>query len=326
MPSGCCRRAANPLESRASKCASSFVRFSVERKRHVLYRCATGDDSFTARGRRPGRSIRRARAQGRRARPHQRARGARRTRSALSERDRARVRSGCLRRRRRRDVDQRRDDHWSRPSRLCSSCDRARHRIRDRRRPPNADAPFERHPNRMRAPPHRSSRNIQCAGRQLRHTGRSCAQMIGSTRRWRVGDEHRRERAARRHRATATYRTATADRRCDAAERGSDASVRSGRMTRTLASPTGFARRALAPRVRPASLHIVWACVRYAASVQYQRVTLSDLSAAAGVSERRVRDAFSDCHGMSPTAYLRVAALLRGATRASRRSVRTRSP
>ena len=72
---------------------------------------------------------------------------------------------------------------------------------------------------------------------------------------------------------------------------------------------TGFARRALAPRVRPASLHIVWACVQYAASVQYQRVTLSDLSAAAGVSERRVRDAFSDCHGMSPTAYLRVAAL-----------------
>ena len=59
----------------------------------------------------------------------------------------------------------------------------------------------------------------------------------------------------------------------------------------------------------PASLRIVWTCVQYAASVQYQRVTLSDLSAAAGVSERRVRDAFSDCHGMSPTAYLRVAAL-----------------
>ncbi len=59
----------------------------------------------------------------------------------------------------------------------------------------------------------------------------------------------------------------------------------------------------------PASLRIVWTCVQYAASVQYQRVTLSDLSAAAGVSERRVRDAFNDCHGMSPTAYLRVAAL-----------------
>ena len=78
-------------------------------------------------------------------------------------------------------------------------------------------------------------------------------------------------------------------------------------MTRTLAS------RPIRPpapaRVRPASLRIVWTCVQYAASVQYQRVTLSDLSAAAGVSERRVRDAFNDCHGMSPTAYLRVAAL-----------------
>ena len=61
---------------------------------------------------------------------------------------------------------------------------------------------------------------------------------------------------------------------------------------------------------RPSSLRIVWACVRYAASVRYQRVTLDDLSAAASVSERRVRDAFSDCHGMSPTAFLRVAALL----------------
>ena len=61
---------------------------------------------------------------------------------------------------------------------------------------------------------------------------------------------------------------------------------------------------------RPSSLRIVWACVRYAASVRYQRVTLDDLSAAANVSERRVRDAFSDCHGMSPTAFLRVAALL----------------
>ena len=65
-----------------------------------------------------------------------------------------------------------------------------------------------------------------------------------------------------------------------------------------------------AGRGRPSSLRIVWACVRYAASVRYQRVTLNDLSAAASVSERRVRDAFSDCHGMSPTTFLRVAALL----------------
>ena len=70
------------------------------------------------------------------------------------------------------------------------------------------------------------------------------------------------------------------------------------------------ARGTAAARGRPSSLRIVWACVRHAASVRYQRVTLDDLSAAAGVSERRVRDAFSDCHGMSPTAFLRVAALL----------------
>ena len=67
----------------------------------------------------------------------------------------------------------------------------------------------------------------------------------------------------------------------------------------------------LAPAANaPSSSHIVWACMRYAASVRYQSVTLSDLCAAAGVSERRVRDAFTDCYGMSPTAYLRVVALL----------------
>ena len=71
-----------------------------------------------------------------------------------------------------------------------------------------------------------------------------------------------------------------------------------------------FSRRPLAFQARPTSVHIVRACLQYAASMRYQRVTLSDLSAAAGVCERRVRDAFSDCHGMSPTAYLRVAALL----------------
>ena len=46
----------------------------------------------------------------------------------------------------------------------------------------------------------RTAPNIQCAGRQLLHTGRSCAQMIGSTRRWGVGGEYRCERATRRHR------------------------------------------------------------------------------------------------------------------------------
>ena len=49
--------------------------------------------------------------------------------------------------------------------------------------------------------------------------------------------------------------------------------------------------------------------MRYATSVRYQGVTLGDLSAVAGVSERRVHDAFSDWHGVAPTAYLRAAAL-----------------
>ena len=70
-----------------------------------------------------------------------------------------------------------------------------------------------------------------------------------------------------------------------------------------------FPRPALVPRARPASVRIVRACVQYASSVQYQGVTLSDLSGVAGVSERRVRDAFSEWHGTSPTAYLRAAAL-----------------
>ena len=86
-----------------------------------------------------------------------------------------------------------------------------------------------------------------------------------------------------------------------------------------------FARRALAPRVRHASLHIVWACVQYAASVQYQRVTLSDLSAAA----RCLRTTRTRCiqrlprHVANRLPTRRGAA--RGATQASRRSVCTRS-
>ena len=38
-------------------------------------------------------------------------------------------------------------------------------------------------------------------------------------------------------------------------------------------------------------------------------VTLAGLCAVSGVSERRVRSAFYECYQMSPTAYLRVAAL-----------------
>ena len=61
---------------------------------------------------------------------------------------------------------------------------------------------------------------------------------------------------------------------------------------------------------RPSSRQIVWACVQYAARVQYHCVALSDLSDSAGVSERRVRRAFSECLDISPTAYLRTAALV----------------
>ena len=116
-------------------------------------------------------------------------------------RDRARVRSGCLRRRHRRNVDQRRDDHRSRPSRLRRSCNRARHRLRDRRRP-RADAPLERHPNRMRAFRTRRSRIIRCAGRQLRHSRR----IMRSDDRFdaevsQLATNTRHKRAARRHRA-----------------------------------------------------------------------------------------------------------------------------
>jgi AraC family transcriptional regulator, ethanolamine operon transcriptional activator len=61
--------------------------------------------------------------------------------------------------------------------------------------------------------------------------------------------------------------------------------------------------------VRPNCARVVRACEEFAASANYQGVTLAGLCGAAGVSERRVRQAFYDCFGMSPTAYLRVAAL-----------------
>ena len=69
--------------------------------------------------------------------------------------------------------------------------------------------------------------------------------------------------------------------------------------------PPSFPRRA-----HPGSRQIVRACVRSAARERYHCVTLSDLSDSAGVSERRVRRAFSECLDISPTAYLRTAALL----------------
>ena len=56
-------------------------------------------------------------------------------------------------------------------------------------------------------------------------------------------------------------------------------------------------------------VRVVRACEEFAAAAHYQSVTLTGLCGAAGVSERRVRQAFYDCFGMSPTAYLRIAAL-----------------
>lgn len=60
---------------------------------------------------------------------------------------------------------------------------------------------------------------------------------------------------------------------------------------------------------RLTSARIVRTCEDYARKSRYQDVTLAGLCEASGVSERRVRSAFSECYQMSPTAYLRVAAL-----------------
>jgi AraC family ethanolamine operon transcriptional activator len=60
---------------------------------------------------------------------------------------------------------------------------------------------------------------------------------------------------------------------------------------------------------RLTSAGIVRTCEDYARKWRYQDVTLAGLCEASGVSERRVRSAFYECYQMSPTAYLRVAAL-----------------
>ena len=72
---------------------------------------------------------------------------------------------------------------------------------------------------------------------------------------------------------------------------------------------------------RLTSARIVRTCEDYARKWRYQDVTLAALCEASGVSERRVRSAFSECYHMSPTAYLRVAAL-----NAVRREPRRRTP
>lgn len=63
------------------------------------------------------------------------------------------------------------------------------------------------------------------------------------------------------------------------------------------------------PRTRLVSERIVDACLRHAESARYQCVSLDDLCAVSSVSERRVRHAFYECLGTSPTGYLRAAAL-----------------
>ncbi len=60
---------------------------------------------------------------------------------------------------------------------------------------------------------------------------------------------------------------------------------------------------------RRTSARIVRTCEDYARKWRYQNVTLAGLCEVSGVSERRVRSAFYECYQMSPTAYLRVAAL-----------------
>lgn len=59
------------------------------------------------------------------------------------------------------------------------------------------------------------------------------------------------------------------------------------------------------------SMRITHLCEEFAEATRYRDVTLTKLCAASGFGERRVRAAFYDCYGMSPTAALRIAALHR---------------
>ena len=65
----------------------------------------------------------------------------------------------------------------------------------------------------------------------------------------------------------------------------------------------------LVPHTRLNSVHIAHVCEDHAARKRHHGITLADLCDASGASERRVRHAFHECYGMSPTAYLRIAAL-----------------
>jgi len=76
---------------------------------------------------------------------------------------------------------------------------------------------------------------------------------------------------------------------------------------RSLARDAGCA--SVTTRAHNNSVRIVRACEQYAAEMSYQNVTLADLCRVADSSERRVRRAFYECYNMSPTAFLRIAAL-----------------
>ena len=57
------------------------------------------------------------------------------------------------------------------------------------------------------------------------------------------------------------------------------------------------------------SMRITRVCEEHAEVTRFHDVSLASLCAVTGMSERRVRQAFYECYGMSPTALLRVAAL-----------------
>ena len=80
-------------------------------------------------------------------------------------------------------------------------------------------------------------------------------------------------------------------------------------MTRGRAAPTIATMTITGTRPPTRSDHISEACVSFARAAGYRDIRIVDLCAVSGVSERRVRDAFYECHGMAPTAYLRLLAL-----------------
>ncbi len=63
------------------------------------------------------------------------------------------------------------------------------------------------------------------------------------------------------------------------------------------------------PSASVGSVGIAVRCEEHAVDARFQGLTMAGLCRASGRSERRVRQAFYDCYGVSPFAYLRIAAL-----------------